>query len=169
MGGPPTSKHHHSSQPDLDLQIHEHRSLSVTMDTSTVSPGVSQLKPTFACVRCSERKVKCNKQNPCTACVRHNVQCTFRAPKPPQRRRKLSRNELLDERLKRYEVLLQEKGIDRNQSIDASQVQHSKSSRSGVPQHIWRLPTASTDPEPQETLFKPLLLHGQRGTKFVDK
>jgi hypothetical protein len=69
-----------------------------------------------------------------------------------------------------YEVLLQEKGIDRDQSIDASQVQHhSRSSRSGIPQHIWRLPTASNDSEPQETLFKPLLLHGQRGTKFVDK
>ena len=140
------------------------------MNPLTSTLGVSPIKPTFACVRCSERKVKCNKQNPCTACVRHNVQCTFRTPKPPQRKRKIPRNELLDERLKCYEVLLQEKGIDRNQSIDASQAeQHGKSSRSAVPQQIWQLPTAATDPEPQETLFKPLLLHGQKGTKFVDK
>ncbi|KAF2092769.1 mitogen-activated protein kinase [Rhizodiscina lignyota] len=133
------------------------------------SLGISPTTSTFACVRCSERKVKCNRQNPCSACTRHKVQCIFRAPKPPRRRRKLSRNELFDERLKRYEVLLLEKGIDPNQVTDTSKSQnHDKSSSAGVPQYVWQFPTASTDSTPQETVFKPLLLHGQQGTKFVD-
>lgn len=52
------------------------------------------------------------------------------------------------ERLKRYETLLQEKGIDLNGVAGAS---------------------TSTDPESQTTVFKPKLLHGQAGTKLVDK
>ena len=141
------------------------------MSNSTSSPGVSPAQSTFACVRCSERKVKCNKQNPCSACISHKVQCIFRAPKPRRKRRKFSaRNDLLDERLKRYEALLQEKGIDPNQFMDTSQAQnHRIINRSGVPQHVWKLSTASTDPKPQETVFRPLLLHGQQGTKLVAK
>lgn len=140
------------------------------MNPSTSSQGISQTGSAFACVRCSERKVKCNRQNPCNACIRHKVQCIFRAPKPPRRRRRLSRNELLDERLNRHEVLLLEKGIDLNQVTDTSQAQdHRNSSRSGVPQYVWQLPAASTYSKPQETVFKPLLLHGHQGTKLVDK
>ena len=124
----------------------------------------------FSCVRCCERKVKCSRQSPCNACIRHKVPCIFRAPKPPRRRRKLDRTQLLDERLKRYETLLQEKGIDPDSSTDKSPSQDQpQQSRSGVSQYIGQLATPSIASTPQETVFKPLLLPGQRGTKLVDK
>jgi hypothetical protein len=73
------------------------------------------------------------------------------------------RDELVHERLKLYEALLQEKGIDPNQVASSSEAEHHrKSSRSDVPESAWKLP-------PQATIFKPQLLHGQGGTELVEK
>ncbi|KAL8704293.1 MAG: hypothetical protein Q9201_002547 [Fulgogasparrea decipioides] len=85
-------------------------------------------------------------------------------------KRDLVKDKLVDERLKRYEALLQTKGIDPNQATGTSEAgQHRKSSRSEVPETVWQLPTpASVVSGPQATIFKPQLLHGQRGTKLVD-
>lgn len=71
-------------------------------------------RPVYSCIRCSERKVKCDRQNPCGACTKHNVKCEFRplTPRKPGKRAKDER--ALRERLKRYEQLLKEQGIDPN-------------------------------------------------------
>ncbi len=66
----------------------------------------------FSCVRCFERKVKCDKQNPCSHCVKSRVECVFRVPPPPRRRKKRTQEEVLVARLKRCEELLKSKGID---------------------------------------------------------
>jgi len=77
----------------------------------------------------------------------------------------------MDKRLKHYEALLREKGIDPCQVTGASEAElHSKRCRSEVPETVRRLLIpASAVSEPQATIFKPQLLHGQRGTKLVDK
>src|SRR5690349_21422327 len=82
------------------------------MDSSSSTLGTSSHRSSFACLRCSERKVKCNRQNPCSACIKHKVQCIFRAPKPPRRQRTPAITEAWEERLRRYETLLRENGID---------------------------------------------------------
>lgn len=147
----------------LHFQSHSYRSFPLTMNAPASSPSISPTKSTFACIRCSERKVRCDKQNPCNACVRHNVQCIFRPPKPSRRKREFVKDKLVDERLKRYEAILQEKGIDPNQVTGTLEVVHHRtSSRSEAPETAWTLP-------PQATIFKPQLLHGQRGTELVDK
>ena len=84
----------------------------------------SPTKPTSACVRCSERKVRCDKKIPCDTCVRHSVQCIFRAPKQSRKRRELAKFKSENERLKRYEALLRENGIDPNKVIDAEAGYH---------------------------------------------
>ena len=77
----------------------------------------------------------------------------------------------LDERLKRYEALLEANGIDPNQAPDSSEVKHlEKSNCAKAPETIWQLPTPTpTVSGPQSTIFKPQLLQGQKGTKLVDK
>ncbi|KIV95466.1 hypothetical protein PV10_03120 [Exophiala mesophila] len=65
----------------------------------------------FSCLRCFERKVKCDKQSPCSNCTRSKAECTFRIPPPSRRRKKKPAEEALLERLKQYEALLQSKGI----------------------------------------------------------
>ena len=77
-------------------------------------------------------------------------------------------DEVLVERLKHYEALLQEKGVDSSQTAPSSVIEHRpKSSHSELSETQWHHPAASG---PQATIFEPKLLQGPNGnTKFVDK
>ena len=66
----------------------------------------------FSCIRCFERKVKCDKQSPCSNCVKSKAECVFRVPPAPRRRKKRPQEEVLVARLKKCEDLLRSKGID---------------------------------------------------------
>ena len=143
------------------------------MNPQASSSSISPAKPTFACISCSERKVRCDKEDPCNACVRHRVKCVYRPPDPSRKKRKIVsvRDSSIDERLKHFETLLKEKGIDPQQSVGPSDEDYSRESkRSEVPVTVWQLPTpVSAVSGPQTTIFKPRLIHGQRGTELVDK
>jgi hypothetical protein len=69
---------------------------------------------TFSCIRCAERKVKCDRQRPCSACTKHNTECVFNT-KPPKRKQKRVKVQVLSDRLNQYEELLQKHGIDRSE------------------------------------------------------
>ncbi|KAK5046405.1 hypothetical protein LTR84_008207 [Exophiala bonariae] len=79
----------------------------------------------FSCIRCFERKVKCDKENPCSNCVKSRVECIFRTPPAPRRRKKRPQEEILLARLKQCEDLLRSKGIE----VDTPEA----STQSGVP------------------------------------
>lgn len=56
-----------------------------------------------SCVTCRRRKVKCDKKNPCSNCVRAKIECVFPGPgRAPRKSRKPPDAELL-ERLRRLE------------------------------------------------------------------
>jgi Fungal Zn(2)-Cys(6) binuclear cluster domain len=78
----------------------------------------------YACVTCVQRKVKCDKLRPCTACSKSQLQCKYRSTPPPQRRkRKLETpNHTLLERLRAHEATLQRAGLpfDAFDSFDAA-------------------------------------------------
>ncbi|KFZ11464.1 hypothetical protein V501_04749 [Pseudogymnoascus sp. VKM F-4519 (FW-2642)] len=132
------------------------------MNAAAASLSIPMTKGNFACVRCSERKVGCDRQNPCGACVRHNVPCIVRPPKPPRRKQGPSKEKLVLERLKRYEALLQEKGINPHQVAGGSEPETPSESNSLTESEtVWRLPM-------QATIFKPRLVHRQSGTELVD-
>jgi hypothetical protein len=132
------------------------------------SPRIPPRKPTFACVRCFERKVRCDKQNPCSACVRQNVQCIFRPPKQSKRRQLLASEDLVNERLRRYEALLREKGIDPNQVPGPSLVEQPRdNSQFGISGPLFQQVVSVS--RPLSAIFKPQLVQGQKGTSLVDK
>lgn len=141
------------------------------MDPQASTSSISPAKPAFACIRCSERKVRCDKEDPCNACVRHKVECVYRPPDPSRKKRKIVRENSIDERLKHFETLLREKGIDPHQPVGPSDEDISHENRhSKAPVSVWQLPTpVSAVSGPQTTIFKPRLIHGQRGTELVDK
>ena len=141
------------------------------MDPQASSSSISPAKPALACIRCSERKVRCDKEDPCNACVRHKVECVYRAPDPSRKKRKIVRDDSVDERLKHFETLLREKGIDLHQPVGPSDEERSREiRRTEVLDTAWQLPTpASAISGPQATIFKPRLIHGQKGTELVDK
>jgi hypothetical protein len=80
---------------------------------STTSPTDEQ-RPAkaFSCIRCFERKVKCDKQSPCSNCVKARIECVFRVPPVARRRKKRTNEEILLARLRKCEELLKSKGID---------------------------------------------------------
>jgi hypothetical protein len=73
----------------------------------------------------------------------------------------------VDERLKRYEALLREKGIDPNQApktLEAGRNHHPE-----APEQVAQLSTTFNPKGPQKTVFTPVLLKGEKGTQLVDK
>jgi hypothetical protein len=72
-------------------------------------------RPTFSCVRCAERKVKCDREKPCSACTKHNIDCVFNTTKPPRKKHKRIKVQVLVDRLNQYESLLEKHGIDRDE------------------------------------------------------
>ncbi|CEJ56990.1 hypothetical protein PMG11_05700 [Penicillium brasilianum] len=47
----------------------------------------SALKP-YSCVVCHKRKVRCNREEPCSNCAKASVECIYRPPAPPRRRKR---------------------------------------------------------------------------------
>lgn len=91
-----------------------------------------------SCVLCQQRKVKCDRKDPCAACSRAHVECIFRAPAPPRRRkRKPPESELLA-RLTRYEQLLPSLGakIDGAHENDATVDPDRRMEQTATPESI---------------------------------
>ncbi|KAI6784934.1 putative transcriptional regulatory protein-like protein [Emericellopsis cladophorae] len=68
-------------------------------------PGPRQPR-VLACVLCQHRKIKCDRNTPCSNCVKANVTCTPSTPAPARKRRRP--NQDLQERLARCEALLKQ-------------------------------------------------------------
>lgn len=65
-----------------------------------------------SCVLCQQRKVRCDKNKPCANCVKAGVDCKVVPPQPPRRRKKKPHERDLIDRLKKYESLLSQHGVD---------------------------------------------------------
>ncbi|XWW95574.1 hypothetical protein V2A60_003537 [Cordyceps javanica] len=64
-----------------------------------------------SCVLCQQRKVRCDKQKPCSNCVKAGAECRVVPPQPPRRRKKRLQERDLLERLRKYEDLLRQHNI----------------------------------------------------------
>lgn len=74
-------------------------------------PGEPSCSPrVLACLRCQQRKVKCDRKFPCAHCVRLKVECQP-VPSARPRKRRFPERQLLD-RLRSYEDLLRQNKID---------------------------------------------------------
>lgn len=78
-------------------------------ETPTSAPGGPARA--HACVLCQQRKVKCSRETPCSGCIKSRAECIYRDPAPPRRRKRRNPEDVLLDRLKRYEELLQNAGI----------------------------------------------------------
>lgn len=79
-----------------------------------VPPEASVMKLTrgHSCVLCQQRKVRCDKNKPCANCVKAGVDCKVVPPQPPRRRKKKPQERELVDRLRKYEALLSQHGVD---------------------------------------------------------
>jgi hypothetical protein len=79
---------------------------------STASPASARgATRAHACVLCQQRKVKCSRETPCSACIKSRVECVYRDPAPPRRRKRRTPEDILLAKLKRYEELLENAGV----------------------------------------------------------
>lgn len=143
------------------------------MSTAAPSPSSAPLgKSNFACVRCAERKVKCDRQRPCGACVNHNADCVFQPPRPPRRKDRHVKEQIISDRLKYYENLLQEHGIDPAKLPDTPGFDplHGPSrAPTDVPRASHLQTPSSIESEATGSVSKTQVIHGKGRSIFVDK
>ncbi|KAJ2901661.1 hypothetical protein MKZ38_001574 [Zalerion maritima] len=115
-------------------------------------------KPTriLACVLCQHRKIKCDRNTPCSNCVKANVACQPSKPAPPRKRRRP--NQDLQERLARCEELLKE------YAASSTGVKSSPTASSAAS------PTPSTIHSPDDYLKRstPRLVQEKGNMRFMD-
>ncbi|KAH8599545.1 hypothetical protein B0O99DRAFT_724405 [Bisporella sp. PMI_857] len=75
------------------------------------SAPVQKITRGHSCILCQQRKVKCDRQKPCSNCIKARVECVPSAPAAPRRRRKKFSEQDLGSKLKKYEMLLKKHGI----------------------------------------------------------
>ncbi|KAI0890174.1 uncharacterized protein GGS22DRAFT_9217 [Annulohypoxylon maeteangense] len=85
-----------------------------SLSHTPTNPDASMVKVTrgHSCVLCQQRKVRCDKSKPCSNCVKAGVECRVVPPQPPRRRKKRIPERDLVERLRKYEALLSQNGIE---------------------------------------------------------
>lgn len=67
---------------------------SAAMDTSDLPPSDTPTRPSCSCIRCADRKVKCDRQIPCGACIKHEAECIYDPTQPPRKRQRRHEREL---------------------------------------------------------------------------
>lgn len=76
------------------------------MDESSSSRPLRE----YSCLICRQRKVKCDRLDPCSNCVKAEAECSFIAPVRGKRKSKKPTHEGLHAKLRRYERMLEKHG-----------------------------------------------------------
>jgi hypothetical protein len=79
-----------------------------TSEAGRVGPGADP--KSFSCLACRQRKVKCDRRNPCSNCIKAAKQCSFIPPVRGKPKRRKAPKEGLHAKLKRYEEMLKSYG-----------------------------------------------------------
>lgn len=115
---------------------------------------------------------RCDRKKPCSACTRHNVDCIFDPLQPPRNRDRRLSNQILTERLRHYEALLREKGIDppKLQHTPDSEPRRSTSHTTAVsPNELQFDIPRSIEAESSRSVNKAQIIRDEERFKFVDK
>ncbi|KAI1202162.1 fungal-specific transcription factor domain-containing protein [Nemania serpens] len=110
---PATPESHHSGDGSSTYN-QSTTPIGASVANTPPDPDSSIVKVTrgHSCVLCQQRKVRCDKKKPCSNCVRAGVDCRVVPPQPPRRRKKRIPERDLVDRLRRYEILLSQNGIE---------------------------------------------------------
>jgi hypothetical protein len=76
------------------------------------SPSVAATAKNYACLPCRQRKIKCDRQIPCSHCVKSKKECSFVPPTRGKRKRLKPSKDELRAKIARYEELLKAQGAD---------------------------------------------------------
>ncbi|KAI1132313.1 fungal-specific transcription factor domain-containing protein [Nemania abortiva] len=110
---PATPESHHSGDGSSTYN-QSSTPIGASVANTPPDPDSSIVKVTrgHSCVLCQQRKVRCDKKKPCSNCVKAGVDCRVVPPQPPRRRKKRVPERDLVDRLRKYEALLSQNGIE---------------------------------------------------------
>ena len=117
-----------------------------------------------SCYVCKQRKVKCDKQDPCSSCVKSRLECVFMEPPPPRRRKRKTSDDDLHTRVKHYEELLAKYG-ERPATSPRASVSRAPTASSDVPASPYSSGASERNPPsqvPREVAFRSV------GPKFME-
>lgn len=73
--------------------------------------GVYKLTKGHSCFLCQQRKVRCDRNKPCSNCLKAGAECTVSTASTPRRRCRKEPEQDLIKRLNKYETLMAKHGI----------------------------------------------------------
>ena len=127
-------------------------------------------RPTYSCVRCAERKVKCDRRDPCNMCVKHETPCRYRESQASRKQLQRVRQHHLKERLHQCEALLKGQTCDETRRTSATHKDHNRRALSVDQGTTLQLPRQSSPvPSRSKSINKTQLLDGRGRLTFVDK
>jgi len=127
----------------------------------------------YSCIRCFERKVKCDRESPCSNCSKSGMECVFRVPPAPRRRKKRMKEDILKARISQYEEILKSKGIDIHEDgvrpEDLPEATPPVGSTPADEASSMAVVRANDKTMPQQAFFEsPKLIIDQGRTRFVE-
>lgn len=142
---------------------------TVILDRSPT--GRDETRSGHSCSRCARRKVKCDRQRPCTACKKHQVSCSYEVCSDLSlHRRKRLKQQALIERLNDCESILASHGIGRPLLLESDVPRGARNTEGNVEQFLPSPKTivdAHNDSTPN--LNKVRIIHGQGRSRLVNK
>ncbi|KAJ5884322.1 hypothetical protein N7504_011894 [Penicillium tannophilum] len=85
-----------------------------------------------SCMLCQQRKVRCDQQKPCSGCVRAQVECKVAPIQPPRRKKRKTQEVDLIGRLKRYEALMTQNGVNFSSILDTDRERNASEMASDI-------------------------------------
>ncbi|KND86384.1 putative transcriptional regulatory protein [Tolypocladium ophioglossoides CBS 100239] len=122
----------------------------------------------LACAICQHRKVKCDRKDPCSNCIKANVPCTSSTPAPMRRRRRP--NQDLRERLARCEeLLLQCAGTDGGPATQSAKgLLPLTPATNGAPAPEASTSQLTSDSSPQTSRPAGMMVQHEGGPRLMD-
>lgn len=115
---------------------------------------------------------RCDRKTPCSACVRHDVHCVFNPSPPPRNKHRRPNMQILTDRLKHYEALLREKGVD---PIELQHIPGSETRRRSKHTEVVEASDLQWDAAPpvesesRQSVNRRRVIQGEGCSKFIDK
>lgn len=138
----------------------------------TDEPGLSAGLKNHSCLVCRQRKIRCDRRNPCSNCVKNTQQCSFVAPTRGKRKRTKPPREGLHAKIKRYEELLKSYGVNIEPCDSDGDGGSDWEEEAGSHQSV--LPTPVETRTPNEPPFYPLqqkarLIHKEGSSRYMER
>jgi hypothetical protein len=121
----------------------------------------------FSCLACRQRKVRCDRQDPCSHCAKISKDCQYIPPVRGKRQRTKPAKEGLHAKLKRYEDLLKRYGANVEPSVSGDDSSDDES-RHDVEMTDTSLSSAKDTPSAFDET-KADIIHSEGSSRYFDR